>query len=181
MGQHARLSASGAHRWMKCPGSVRASEGMPDESSDYAKEGTAAHELAAECLEQNLDPMDAYGKVYEVEGKKFRVNDDMAEAVQVYVDEVRDYAKLGGGGELFVEQQLDELQTLHPDFGGTADSIILTQKLKRLTVPDYKHGAGLPVEVADNPPPLRCRLGALLKTTNRAHCTLYIYCSNAVQ
>ncbi len=47
---HALLSPSSAERWMQCPGSVALSYGAPDSSSEYADEGTAAHELAAMCL-----------------------------------------------------------------------------------------------------------------------------------
>ena len=50
MAQHSVLSPSGAHRWMRCPGSIAAESGMPDTSSKYAAEGTAAHELASKCL-----------------------------------------------------------------------------------------------------------------------------------
>ena len=45
-GKHARLSASSAHRWLECPPSVAATEHLPDETSIFAKEGSAAHEAA---------------------------------------------------------------------------------------------------------------------------------------
>ena len=45
--KHARCSASAAHRWINCPGSVALSDQCPDPgSSSYADEGTVAHELA---------------------------------------------------------------------------------------------------------------------------------------
>lgn len=48
---HALCSASGAERWMNCPGSVALQEGMPViPSSVYAEEGTRAHELAERFL-----------------------------------------------------------------------------------------------------------------------------------
>jgi len=43
---HAVLSASGAHRWLLCTPSARLEEQFPDTTSDAAKEGTLAHELA---------------------------------------------------------------------------------------------------------------------------------------
>ena len=47
MAAHAILSASGSSKWMNCAGSILAESGMPeDEGSDFAREGTAAHELA---------------------------------------------------------------------------------------------------------------------------------------
>ena len=50
MAAHAKLSASGAERWLTCPGSIKAEESIPDKSSKFAMEGTAAHELAELCL-----------------------------------------------------------------------------------------------------------------------------------
>ena len=47
---HAKLSASSAHRWLHCPGSVAASEKIPARSSFAADEGSAAHELAEIAL-----------------------------------------------------------------------------------------------------------------------------------
>ena len=44
--KHARLSASGSSQWMNCTPSVRLSEGIKRTSSDYANEGTLAHEFA---------------------------------------------------------------------------------------------------------------------------------------
>ena len=43
---HALLSASGAYRWLKCTKSARLEEQFPDTTSEAAKEGTLAHELA---------------------------------------------------------------------------------------------------------------------------------------
>lgn len=48
---HALLSPSSASRWMKCPGSVALSRLFPDETSEYAQEGTIAHAYAAHLLD----------------------------------------------------------------------------------------------------------------------------------
>lgn len=52
--RHALLSASSAQRWLKCPPSVRLCEGMADRSSDYAQQGSEAHELAEHKLKSAL-------------------------------------------------------------------------------------------------------------------------------
>lgn len=41
---HVVLSASASHRWLHCPPSARLCETYEDKGSDYAAEGTDAHE-----------------------------------------------------------------------------------------------------------------------------------------
>ena len=153
---HASLGASSASRWIACPGSVRLSEGMPNVSSDYAREGTAAHELAEMCLRQNKPATAFLGQ--EIEG--FEVTEDMAEAVQVYVDAVLSEAE---GNTLFIEQRFN-LQALNPPVPmfGTADAVIWNEDEKRLTVMDLKYGAGVPVKVENSPQLSYYALGAML-------------------
>lgn len=45
MAKHALLSASGAHRWLECTPSALLELQFPQSTSEYAEEGTAAHEL----------------------------------------------------------------------------------------------------------------------------------------
>ena len=58
MGTHALLSASSSHRWLNCPPSARLCEKYEDTGSEYAKEGTDAHNLCEYKLKQALG-MDA--------------------------------------------------------------------------------------------------------------------------
>ena len=53
MTQHAKLSASGAYRWLNCPPSANIEAKYPNTSSTFAKEGSFAHELAE--LKLNLE------------------------------------------------------------------------------------------------------------------------------
>lgn len=59
--QHAKYSASGSEGWLNCAGKIAMEMGRPDESSPYADEGSAAHFLAAECLEKNVLPIQHIG------------------------------------------------------------------------------------------------------------------------
>ncbi|SQC97399.1 Protein of uncharacterised function (DUF2800) [Fusobacterium necrophorum subsp. necrophorum] len=43
---HALLGPSSASRWMACPPSVNLTKDMPDTTSEYAAEGSLAHEIA---------------------------------------------------------------------------------------------------------------------------------------
>lgn len=145
MTTHARLSPSGADRWMTCPGSVVLAEHYhEDESSEFAAEGTAAHELAAMALTEGNDAVAYLGRVIEADGFRFTVDNDMAEAVQQYLDYVRSI-----GGDLFVEQRLSiEHITGEEDAHGTSDAVILDGD--ELVIADLKFGRGVKVEAKDN-------------------------------
>jgi len=146
MSSHAVLSPSSAARWMACPGSVALCDGVPDKSSDFADEGTDAHELAALCLTTGANADAHLGATM---GKGNVVDRDMATHVQAYLDYVRDVVH-STGGELLVEQRLpiDHI-TGEPGAHGTADTVILADS--ELIVVDLKYGRGVSVGAEHNP------------------------------
>ncbi len=116
------------YRWKPCPGSVRLSANIESKSSSYADEGSKAHEVAAALLEgQGL----------------FDVDSEMLSAVQVYVDEVNQ-----AQGQRLIEHRLD-LSKIYPGLYGTCDAVVFNAQNGLLSVFDYKHGAGIPVEVVE--------------------------------
>lgn len=157
MTAHALLSPSAAHRWLRCPASVALEQRCPDTSSEYADEGTAAHELAQMALNENRDA-DAYiGRVIKVGEREFTVDDDMAGYVQVYLDEVR---CLADGGELFVEQKVDFSRAIGVEESfGTSDAVIV--KGNQLILVDLKYGRGVQVNATENEQLLLYAVGAL--------------------
>jgi hypothetical protein len=157
---HSPLGASGAYQWMACPGSVQLSEGVEDTESDFAVLGTAAHALAALCLEKNReaweyvgDTVDSNGLVTqrgtplteEEEAASTPIDKNMADAVQVYLDAVRRWHPDRNQGNSWVERRF-YCPTIHPLFYGTADFLYLDVAARTLHVWDYKHGAGIVVE-----------------------------------
>lgn len=160
---HSKLGASSAHRWMACPGSVRLGAGLEPVSSFYAAEGSAAHELAAGCLENGTDSTHEYSPTHwEHDGHKGEVTDEMREAVQVYLDTVRGDSIENGESPYRLIEQKFHLKELHPDLFGTADCVQVWPAAKLMRVYDYKHGAGVAVDVDANPQLLYYALGALL-------------------
>lgn len=148
MAAHAQLSPSSASRWMVCPGSVALSKDIPNTSSAYADEGTAAHELAAKCLTDGSSPQDCIGLVIPVNGTKFTVDQDMADYVGGYVQRIRDMVE-SLGGELLVEQHLDISSiTGEDDAGGTSDVVILLDD--EIIIADLKYGQGVQVDAVGN-------------------------------
>ncbi len=156
MAEHSKLGASSYYRWGGdgCPGSVRACEGIDSESSIYADEGTAAHEVGSYLLKNGR-----WLSEVEVNGKVFEVTEEMAAAVQVYIDHV---GSLRAKRPTFenVEQKLD-LSKYHPQLFGTADYVAYFGDSKTLHVVDYKHGQGVQVDADRNPQLMYYGLGAL--------------------
>lgn len=168
---HATLSPSSADRWMTCPGSVPLSEGIVDTSSEYAAEGSAAHEIAALCLTSGSDAAAYVGRIVEIDTREIEITADMAEHIQVYVDHVRnrvaDWTNLGATVMLEVEQRVP-LGHLTGEEGaeGTADAVIIAELPDARTaieVIDLKFGRGVEVGATDNRQLRLYALGAIEK------------------
>lgn len=157
MAAHSKIGASSAYRWLECPGSVKLCEEAPEQkSSIYADEGTAAHSLAEKCFKANKDAHEFIGLTIKANDNRFEVDEEMAENVQVYLDTVR--ADRKKHGDVFGIETRIHLKWIHENMFGTSDSHCGKRK-KRLIVHDYKHGAGVPVDVVDNSQILYYMLG----------------------
>jgi hypothetical protein len=155
---HAKLSPSGAHRWMACPGSVVLEAAYPDSASVYADEGTAAHTLAAWCLTDRVPAEEYIGEVIRVGERSFAVDKTMAGYVADYVKLVRE---LQGDGTLLVERQVPIGHLTSEDGAtGTADAVIIKASQRNLTVVDLKYGMGVQVDAVANPQLQMYGLGA---------------------
>jgi hypothetical protein len=158
---HAKLSPSGAHRWMRCPGSVALEAAFSDQSSSYAAEGTLAHTLASDCLEHpaGKHPSQRIGEQHDVDGYSFTVDQTMADYVDDYIRLVLGYAQRG---LLLVEQRVP-IGHLTGEQGatGTSDAIVVDTANRVLFVVDLKYGMGVKIDAGDNPQLMLYALGAL--------------------
>lgn len=153
MTAHAKRSLSGSKRRWACPGSVVLEDGLPDQPSKYAAQGTAMHELARWCLTEGRRAEERIAHI--VEG--IEITDDMADLVQGYVDHVRAWAE---GQQVWIESRVDVSEiTGQPEQFGTADCVILRTD-GELIVLDLKTGYK-PVSPIDNTQLMLYALGAL--------------------
>ena len=170
--QHAKLSPSSSKRWITCPVSVALIEtlNVKDVPNKYAAEGTVAHEVHERALLENKNADAFIGWKMEVDGFKFTVNEEMAEAVQTSLDYINarthDNVELGYTVQLEVEVKASLKYLDIPGLdGGTSDVILLIWDegtLVEIEVIDYKHGAGVAVEAEHNTQALSYALGAAM-------------------
>ncbi|MFV0382345.1 MAG: DUF2800 domain-containing protein [Breznakia sp.] len=140
---HAKLSASGAKRWINCPPSVALETKFPSTTSKYAEEGTKAHEIAELKLT----------KYIRKKRKKIECED---KDMDYYTDLYRDYCveiynklrKKCKDTVFLIEQRLDFSKYVPGGFG-TGDCVIIADN--ELHIIDLKYGKGVEVEADDNP------------------------------
>ncbi len=139
---HSKFSASGASRWFACPGSVGLSEGLPDKSSDKAKEGTLAHEVVEKILLEQIKN-DALTKCYAYSN----VSRGMLAHAQGAADFMFGLHKKTPDSEIMVETRV-YLDFLHPEAFGTFDGAVV-EHFGTLHVFDFKYGT-YPVSPKEN-------------------------------
>ena len=155
MGAHARFSPSAANRLIHCPPSLVLGEKFQEEESPYAAEGSAGHALAEHLIKKHLKqqtrrPVSDY------------YSDDLLEAVDDYVSfvigEIEEARRQCADPVFSVEQKVD-ISDYVPDCFGTADMVIVTDKLVHII--DLKLGKGVPVYAEKNPQLMIYGLGVL--------------------
>src|SRR5690625_2167147 len=151
---HAKLSASGSSRWMACTPSASLESELPDSTSVFAEEGTAAHELSEIFLLREIEEISQVARTRRL--NKFKkenefYSQEMEDYVQSYVDVVIERineAKASTPDALVkVEQRLDFSEWV-PEGFGTGDVLIIADG--QLEVIDLKYGKGVPVDAEGN-------------------------------
>lgn len=142
---HSPLGGSGAKRWMNCTGSaalIQQLDLVVEEDSEYSREGTAAHELLAYCLENDVN---AWEVLAGSEDYALVKTEDAP-----YVQSVIDYVRSRPGRKRY--EVPFHRPELHELFRGMVDvEMIPVMGDFVLETLDYKHGAGVYVPVVRNP------------------------------
>jgi hypothetical protein len=152
---HSIYSASGAHRWMACPPSALLEQQFPDETSIYAEEGTAAHDLAEHKLKKAL-------KMRSKKPTSSYQSDEMDEMTDLYVEYCLGLIEKAKENcqdlQILIEQKLD-FSDYVPEGFGTGDLVVVGNGT--LHVVDLKYGRGVVVSAEKNPQMMLYALGAL--------------------
>ena len=161
MAGHALLSPSASHRWLHCTAAPRLEEGIKDEGSDYAAEGTLAHAYCAMKLKNFLGlPTDGEKEEIAALQEKYGTG-EMAEYTDTYativLEKYNDAREATPDAQLLVETRLD-FSDYVPEAFGTADAIIIADGT--MEVIDFKYGKGVKVSAVENPQMMIYALGA---------------------
>ncbi len=158
---HALLSASAAHRWLVCTAAPMFEKDFPSQSSEYAEEGTLAHEICELHVKKHFTVMSK--RTFTAELKKLQAkplyNDEMLTTAQIYLDYLKTKS-LSYSSTPYVTQEVRvDLSDYVPDSFGTCDCVMIGGDTLHIT--DYKHGKGVPVSAESNPQMRLYALGAL--------------------
>lgn len=163
-GKHAKLSASGAHRWMACTPSASLEEQFPESTSEYAEEGTFAHALADLIINYNLHNITKaqFNKKFEKMKENQYFSQELLEYVEGYANQIFEFtneAKLLCDDVIVLTEQRLDFSAYVPEGFGTGDVVIIADK--ELHIVDLKYGKGVGVNAEGNPQIRLYGLGAL--------------------
>lgn len=165
---HSPLGASQCERNYKCPGSywlVKRSKELieSEDSTEYSAEGTLAHSIAEgrlrEYLAKRSNDERSYrhtlgsfpGCVRRIDNVEVVVTHELLAAVAVYVEFVVNIIERYNLKDKHIKLE-EKVSIPHPttkDLWGKPDAQLIVEGYK-LVVVDYKHGAGVDVDVIDN-------------------------------
>lgn len=173
---HALLSPSSAHRWLKCTPSAVLEKQFPNTTSEAAEEGTLAHALGELEIQKKLKLVTP--KQYKAKHAEIALNGYYNGAMQQYCDEfaayvIEEYLKLQAitpDTKIFLEQKLN-LGEYMPNQFGTGDVVIVSDNIMHII--DLKYGKGVKVNAENNSQMKLYALGALSQFD-------YIYAINTV-
>jgi hypothetical protein len=125
--KHSKLSASGAHRWIECPGSVGMTMDLPETTNEAAEYGTKAHGIVEAMFK---------GEPYPTDDEKMVID------CQAFIEYVR---RIGGVARSEVKLSyawvtgVDTIDGEEDSFG-TSDFVV--DNGDELHIVDFKYGMG---------------------------------------
>lgn len=155
--KHAILSPSASHIWLRCTRAPRMCEDLPDQQTDYARQGTQAHSLCQYKLEKALgyDVRDPREELDLLNEEMESCSDDYVQFVMQLLSEMRQTCS---DPVILIEQRLDFSEWV-PEGFGYGDCILVADGA--MHVIDFKYGEGVLVDARDNSQMMCYALGAI--------------------
>ena len=161
--QHAELSASSSSRWLNCTAAPRFEDNFPDETSEYAEEGTLAHQFSEIAAQYNFNLITKRKKNSQI--KKLQKDplykDEMLTTSEIYAQYLFDKSMTFAQKPYEALEVRVDFSDYVPEGFGTCDCIMIGGDTLHIT--DYKHGKGVPVSAEGNSQMRLYALGALKK------------------
>ena len=160
--QHALLSASSAHRWLKCTAAPRFEAQFPENTSEYAEEGRLAHAIcelkALKHFTASIKPS-AYTRRLNKLKSDPRYHPEMDKTSDLYIEHLTELAMSYPATPNVSAEVKVNFDSYVPDGFGTCDCVMVGGDT--LCITDYKHGKGVPISAENNPQMRLYALGAL--------------------
>lgn len=145
--EHSKLfSPSASARLLTCPGSAKASEGIPEQQSLFASEGHDAHALAEIRLSEKLG-FETKEKIEDLIWYNKEMEDYISDYVSYVMDTIAQVKKTCPDATVLVEQRVAAEKYDKSLFGSTDVAIIADGVLQII---DLKYGRGVPVSAENN-------------------------------
>ncbi len=167
---HSIFGASGAHRWVPCPGSIQAIQRFYKEHPDHnpenlaADEGTLAHELSDVLINNPTWPLEDVNADWVIDIVKeshvwkpeFEFQFDFLDMLDICL-RYRDYAQalaedaLESGDDIVVYSETQvAMPRIHDNSFGTNDYAVVNLTKRHVDILDLKYGRGVFVDVNEN-------------------------------
>lgn len=161
--KHALLSASSAKRWINCPPSARLSEAFPESTSDYAEEGTLAHDICELKLRKLFIEPGMPEKTFKTAHNQLKEHGQYDPEMERYTDEYVDYIQKIAYSypvppKIVIEKEVHYGHVARDGYG-FSDCIILSGT--DCHVVDFKYGKGITVSAEENPQMMLYAVGAI--------------------
>ena len=160
-GQHALLSASSASRWLTCTAAPRYEAQFPENTSEYAEEGSLAHSICELKVQKKFTPMSSrtYNTRYNKLKKNPLYNAEMDRTSDQYLEYLCELSMSYDSLPYVAAEVRVDFAAYVPEGYGTCDCVMIGGDTLNIT--DYKHGKGVPVSAQNNPQMRLYALGAL--------------------
>ena len=160
--EHAFLSTSSAHRWLKCTAAPHFESQFPNGTNEYAEEGRLAHSIcelyARKYFTTTLTKRAFNAKIKKLSESTY-YSDEMLRTAEAYVDYLKQKTMSYTFAPYVTQEVRVDFSDYVPEGFGTCDCVMIGGDTLHIT--DYKHGKGVAVSAVGNPQMRLYALGAL--------------------